>query len=152
MSETETKPPDYASFLDSLHTLPWCKQNDDVLVAVHTCTAEVLAVIGGHEVRVFPGNMIIKLNKSTVAAFQAKCDSQEAIPVLLVWKSNVLEIWFRTHKSREFPYDAWSDSAAAAYEKECVMIEANQFGENFSKYHAQHIANAKACPSMIPPM
>jgi hypothetical protein len=152
MTDTESTFAKCGEILESLNTLPWCKQGDAVLVAVHTCTEDVLSLIKDHEVKVFPGNVAIKLNRSTIHTFQQKCEAGEPIPVLFVWKPNALEIWFRTHKSTEFPYDAWSDPAAAAYERECAVIPAEHFGSKYAQYHRQHIDSAKACPSTIPPL
>jgi hypothetical protein len=142
----------YEQFLTMLDGIPWCKQGDAVLVAVHKGVPEVLDVMKEHEARVFPGNINVKVNKSTLHEFREKHEEGRPVPVLLVWKPEVVEIWFRTHKSEEFPYDTWSDAKAAAYEKECITIPTSQLGDKSKQCHKQHIASSKACPAMIPPL
>lgn len=140
----------YQSFLEVLNSIPWCKQGEAVLVAVHKCGPEILDVMKDHEARVFPGNINVKINKSKLHEFRSKFDEGQPVPILLVWKSEFVEIWFRTHKSEEFPYDIWSDEKAAAYERECVTVPAAQLGPTSGQAFQQHIASAKPCPSMIP--
>jgi len=145
------------SFLEHLHQLPWCKQavskeNEEILVAVHHCTPEVIDAIKDSEIKVFPGGMHIKLNKSTLHMLSTKFDEGTPLPMLAVWRKRGVEIWFRQHKGTEFPYDAWSNPAAATYESECAIIPADHFGAKFDEYFTHHISSAKACPSMIPPL
>jgi len=153
MSDATNSPVDtFEQFLTVLVSIPWCKQGDSVLVAVHKGVPEVLDVMKDHEARVFPGNINVKINKSTLHEFREKNEEGRPVPVLLVWKPDAVEIWFRTHKSEEFPYDTWSDAKAAAYEKECVSIPTSSLGEKSKQCHKQHIASSKACPAMIPPL
>lgn len=153
MSDVTNTPVDtYEQFLTILDSIPWCKQGDAVLVAVHKGVPEVLDVMKDHEARVYPGNINVKINKSTLHEFRSKNDEGRPVPILLVWKSEAVEIWFRTHKSEEFPYDTWSDAKAAAYEKECVTIPTAKLGEKSKQCYQQHIASSKACPAMIPAM
>jgi hypothetical protein len=150
MTDVANNPEAHAQFLAVLDTLPWCKQGDAVLVAVHKCIPEVLEVMKQHEAKVFPGNMTVKINRSTLAEFRSKFDEGQPVPVLLVWKVDIVEIWFRTHKSEDYPYDTWSDAKAAAYERECVIVPTSELGETAGQSHLQHVASSKPCPSMIP--
>lgn len=153
MSDTAKSPVEtYEQFLAVLDTIPWCKQGEGVLVAVHKGVPELLDVMKDHEAKVFPGNIAVKINKSTLHEFRKKNDEGRPVPVLLVWRAESVEIWFRTHKSEDFPYDTWSDAKAAAYEKECVTVPNSTIGETAKQCYERHIASAKACPTMIPPL
>lgn len=151
MTEAEGTFVNLEHFLELLKTLPWCKQGTGVLIAVHKCTPDVAEVIKDSEVKVFPGGMNIKLNKSMLKEFQEKFDEGQPLPVVVVWKTEGVEIWFRRQKSADFPYDSWTNPAAAAYERERAFVPASQFSSNFSALHAETIDKSKECPSMIPP-
>ena len=143
-------------FLEILNQLPWCqqaqsKQNDAVLVAVHKCIPEVIEIIKEHEVRVFPGGITIKLNKSTLSNFQDRFDDGQPIPIVVVWRKEVVEIYFRQHKPDDFPYDAWSNPLAQTYETECAIVPKSSLGQKYSEYFEAHLKSANACPTMIPP-
>ncbi|MBZ0187183.1 MAG: hypothetical protein K8F91_13125, partial [Candidatus Obscuribacterales bacterium] len=138
------------SFVDYLKRLPWCKQADSVLVAVHKATPEIIERMKDHEVKVFPGRITVKLQKSVLSNFQKNFDDGQPLPVVLVWKVEGLEIWYRKVKPTEFPYDAWSDSTAAAYEQERVFLPVADFEDGCGAAHSELAAGAKACPSMMP--
>jgi len=150
MTDTEIKSEKCEQFLETLNTAAWCKQGETVLVAVHQCTPEVLEVLKDHEAKVFPGSLIVKINRSTLATFHSHYDEGQPVPILLVWKPEFVEIWFRIHKSEAFPYDVWSDPKAAAYERQCVSISTVTLGPKAMEYYRQHIATAKRCPATIP--
>ena len=151
MTETEGTAVSSASFVEYLKSLPWCKQGENVLVAVGKATADVVELMKDHEVRVFPGGMTVKMQKSVLTNFQRKYDDGEPLPVVIVWKTTGVEIWYRKHNPSEFPYDGWSGGAAAAYEQERVLIPADIFGADFAKSHTELVSKASACPSIMPP-
>jgi len=138
------------NFVELLKTLPWCKQEGDVLVAVHKGTPEIVELMKDHEVKVFPGGINVKMNKSLLHSFQEKHDEGTPLPVVIVWKTEGVEIWYRRHKSEQFPYDQWTDPAAAAYERERVFIHAADFGSSFAGALAEVSARTKECPAMVP--
>lgn len=138
------------SFLDFLKNLAWCKQ-DDHLVAVHPCTPEMIVAFGDHEVQVFPGGTNVKMNKSWLSYLQEKNSEGTPLPILLIWRSTGVEMWYRRHKSWDFPYDAWQDPLAAAYERERVLLPADHGGVQFSEIFVDLLGRAKVCPSQIPP-
>lgn len=152
MTETSTPSLVFDSFLDFIKNLAWCKQGDSVLVAVQPCTPEIVVALSDGEARVFPGGTRIKINKSWLSTLQEKSAEGTPVPLLMVWKAECLEIWYRRQKSHEFPYDTWQSALADAYEKECVSIPASAGGEKYSQYHQEVLAKAKACPSVIPAM
>lgn len=140
------------TFLDHLKTLAWCKQGEN-LVAVHKCTAEVIEVLmlGDHELSIHPGGMKVKMQKSWISTLMDKNNEGMPIPVLLVWKPEAVEIWYRRHNSNDFPYDTWSNPAAAAYERELVRLPASHGGDAFRQYRQELLDSVKVCPSAIPP-
>lgn len=140
------------NFLEFAKTLPWCKQGESTLIAVHNCTPDMIDAIKDHEVRVFPGGMQIKLNLSWLLYLTEKHDEGRPLPILAVWKPEGIGLWYRRNKSWDFPYDAWKDVAAAAYDRERVWLPAEHGGAKFPQYHAEALAKAKECPSLIPPM
>ena len=152
MSETSSPSLVFESFLEFIKNLAWCKQQEAVLVAVQPCTPEIIVVLSDREARVYPGGTPIKINKSWLSTLQEKNAEGTPVPLLIVWKSESLEIWYRRQKSHDFPYDTWQSAAAEAYEKECVRIPASVGGEKFKQYHTELVAKAKACPSVIPAM
>ena len=149
---SKSKPASCEPFLEHLNKLPWCKQDESKLIAVDHCSPEVIAVLRSHDhdLKVYPGGVPIKLNKSTLSMLEDKFASEEAVPLLLIWKKEGVEMSFRTHKSADFPYDMWQNPAAAAYERESVFITADELGEQYSLYLNKHLAEAKACPVTIP--
>lgn len=142
----------FDSFLDFIKNLAWCKQGDSVLVAVCNCTPEIIVALSDREARVYPGGTPVKINKSWLSTLQEKNAQGTPVPLLLVWKSEQLEIWYRRHKSQDFPYDTWQDPVAAAYERECVRIPASQGGEKYRLCLEEVLSRAKSCPAMIPAM
>lgn len=152
MSEAEGATLRLETFLEHLKTLPWCKQGETVLVAVHKATPEIIDVLGEHELKIFPGGMTVKMNKSVISNFKDKYDDGQPLPVVLVWKAEGVEVWYRRHKSNDYPYDTWQDPAAAAYERERVFIPSEDLGAKLPEYHADIVSKCRACPSMIPPM
>lgn len=151
MSETEGTAVSAETLIEYLKNLPWCKQGENVLVAVSQGTPEVVEHMANHEVKVFPGGLTVKLQKSVLSNFKSKYDEGQPLPVVLVWKPEGVEIWYRKHKPTEFPYDAWQDQAAAAYEQERVLIPAAEFGANFASEHSAILEKSKGCPSIMPP-
>ncbi len=151
MSETEGTAVSPASLIEYLKNLPWCKQGEDVLVAVHHGTPEVVDHMQNHEVKVYPGGLAVKMQKSVLTNFRSRYDEGQPLPVVIVWKPAGVEIWYRKHKPTEFPYDAWSDTAAAAYEQERVLIPVEVFGAEFTEAHSAIAAKSNACPSIMPP-
>jgi hypothetical protein len=139
------------NFLDFLKGLPWCKQGNDVLVAVHKCTPEFIVAFGDHEVKVFPGGTNVKINKSWLSYLQEKNSEGNPLPILLVWKPKGVELWYRRHKSWEFPYDTFQSDVAGAYEKERVFLPAEHGGAKFLQYHSELMGSCKECPTAIPP-
>ena len=152
MAEVESGALVMASFFEHLKTLPWCKQGDEVLVAVSKCTPEVIEAFHDHELKVFPGGMTVKMQKSMLHHLTDSFYDGMPLPAVLVWKRQGVEIWFRRHKAEEFPYDVWQNPAAAAYEREQVFIPASDLGPQAGATQKDLAAKAKACPSMIPPM
>jgi hypothetical protein len=139
------------NLLEFLKTLPWCKQEGDILVAVHTCTPELIVAFTDHEARVFPGGTKIKINKSWLAYLQEKNGEGTPLPILLVWRSHGIELWYRQHKSWDFPYDMWKNPVAQAYEREQVLLPASHVSHKFKQYHQDILQKVKACPANIPP-
>ncbi|HEY9713087.1 MAG TPA: hypothetical protein V6C72_06435 [Chroococcales cyanobacterium] len=150
MTEAEGTQISVAQFLEYLKTLPWCKQERDVLIAVHKGEPEIIAMLPDHEVKVYPSGMNVKLNKSVLHNFQEKYDEGAPLPVVVAWKKEGVEIWYRRAKPTEFPYDAWMDSTHATQERERVFIPQEEFGPEFATAHADHLSKAKSCPTMIP--
>ncbi len=138
------------SFLEFLKERAWCKQGDDTLVCVQPCTAEIVVAFGDHEVKVYPGGTAVRLNKSWLTQLQQKTAEGTPIPILLVWRSQGLEMWYRRTNSLGFPYDTWSDPVADAYERERVFLPAEHGGAKFSQYYAEVLGRANACPPQIP--
>jgi len=151
MSETEGTAVSAESLIEHLKNLPWCKQAGDVLVAVTQATPDVVDHLVGHEVKVFPGGLTVKMQKSVLSNFKSRFDEGQPLPVVIAWKSTGVEVWYRKHKPTEFPYDAWSDQAAAAYEQERVLIPAEEFGPTYADAHAAAAGKCKECPSIMPP-
>jgi hypothetical protein len=139
------------SFLEFLKGLPWCKQGDDVLVAVQKCTAEIVVAFGDHEVKVFPGGTNVRMNKSWLAYLQEKNEEGTPLPILLVWRRGGVEMWYRRHNSWDFPYDTWSNPVAEAYERERVLLPADHGGAKFKQYLDELLTKTNACPPQIPP-
>lgn len=152
MTEASTPSLVFESFLDFIKNLAWCKQGDNVLVAVQACVPEIIVALSDREARVYPGGTRIKINKSWLSTLQEKNAEGTPIPLLLVWKPDCLEIWYRRQKSNDFPYDTWQSPVADAYEKECVRIPSNVGGDKYSQYHSEVLTKSKACPSIIPAM
>lgn len=152
MTEASTTSLVFESFLDFLKTLPWCKQESGALVAVQKCTPELIVTMSDREARVYPGGAPIKINKSWLTTLQEKNADGNPIPVLLIWKSDSLELWYRRHKSHDFPYDAWQNPVAEAYERECIKIPASAGGAKFVQFHTELLASVKSCPQAIPPL
>jgi hypothetical protein len=146
----QNEPVSCEQFLDYLDKLPWCKQSEATLVAVHQCTPEVIEVIKHHDVKVYPGHMIIKMNKSTLHMLEDKFRQEEPLPLLIVWKKDGLEMSFRTHNSADFPYDTWNNPAGEAYEREAVFIAAEELGPKVANCFNKHINGAKICPTTVP--
>jgi hypothetical protein len=151
MTEAEGTSIDCGQFLDFLKTQPWCKQGDDVLVAVAKGTPEIVDMMRDNELKVFPGNMLVKMQKSTLHSFTKANDDGEPLPVVLVWKSAGVEIWYRRHNPTEFPYDAWTNNAMQILERERVLVPADKFPGEFQSAHSEILGRVKECPSMIPP-
>lgn len=139
------------AFLEFLKGLPWCRQGTDVLVAVHKCTPEVIEVMQNHGASVFPGGVHVKLNKSFLHELQNKFDDGQPLPVVLVWKPQQVEIWYRRQNPNDFPYDTWTNPVAAAHEKERVLVPADELGPECAPAHSEIAEKSKECPSMIPP-
>jgi hypothetical protein len=139
------------NFLEFLKTLPWCKQGDDTLVAVTKCTSEFVVVFGDHEVKVFPGGTAVKINKSWLHYLQEKNEEGTPLPILLVWRPAGVELWYRRHNSWDFPYDAWQNALAEAYEKERVFLPAEHGGAKFVEVRQDLLSKCKVCPPQIPP-
>jgi hypothetical protein len=136
--------------IDFLKTMPWCKQGSGVLVAVHKATAEIIDLLPDNELKVFPSGIVVKMQKSTLHNMQQQLDDGLPSPVVLVWKNSGLEIWYRKHNSMEFPYDAWTNEAAANLERERVFVAAEKFGPSFLAALTEQCAKTKECPTMIP--
>lgn len=150
MSEAVSTDIDYERFLDSLKELPWCKQGDSTLVAVHKCTPEVIDVMQNKPVKVYPGGIPVKTSKSWLTQLKAKFEDGMAVPLLMVWRACALELWYRRHKSADFPYDTWTSSAAAAYEKEQVCITTADAGGKLGDIYQELMEKVPACPASIP--
>ncbi|MBS1994054.1 MAG: hypothetical protein JSS83_26270 [Cyanobacteria bacterium SZAS LIN-3] len=138
------------SFIEYLKTLPWCSQEGETLVAVFKLTSEIIEAVRESEVKLFPGGMIVKLPRSVLMGLQQKCDEEQPLPAVLVWKKSGLEIWFRRQKSADFPYDTWSDPGALAIEREKGVLSAAKLGDAGAAAHAELLSKAKQCPTMIP--
>lgn len=138
------------SFLEYLKNVPWCKQENDVLVAVQKCTPEIVVAFGDHEVRVYPGGTNVRMNKSWLAYLQEKNEEGTPLPILLMWRAQGVEMWYRRHNSWDFPYDMWSNPVAEAYERERVMLPAEHGGTKFHQYHKELLTKVKECPTQIP--
>lgn len=152
MTETTSTSLVFDSFLDFIKALPWCRQEGNVLIAVHKFTPEVIVSFSDYEARVYPGGTPIKINKSWVSTLQEKNAEGTPVPLVFVWKKTCLEVWYRRQKSMEYPYDTWQSPEANAIEKECVRIPADVGGQKFAQYHAELLEKAKACPTVIPQM
>ena len=150
MTESEGTAVTPASSLEYLKTLPWCKQGEGVLVAVGKANSEVIELMKDHEVKVFPGGIVIKMQKSVITNFQRHIDDELPLNVVIVWKADSLEIWYRKVNPLEYPYDAWSNTAAAAYEQERVLVPSSYFGESFEAVRSEILGKASVCPSMMP--
>ncbi len=146
----QSEPVSCEQFLEYLDRLAWCKQTGETLVAVHYCSPEVIETFKHHDVKVYPGGLTIKLEKSTMHMIESKFKEGEPLPLLLVWKEDGIELSFRTHKSNDFPYDTWDNPAAAAYQREAIFIAASELGEKVSDYFRKHLTNSKDCPTHIP--
>jgi hypothetical protein len=151
MTESEGTVVTPASFTEHLKHLPWCKQGDDVLVAVDKAGPDIIEFMKDREVKVFPGDISVKMQKSVLTHFKQKFDEDEPLSVVIVWRSAGIEIWYRKTKPSEYPYDAWSGGAAAAYEQERVIIPLAELSEDAASVHAELAAKSNACPSMMPP-
>lgn len=138
------------SMLEFLKTLPWCKQGDDILVAVHKCTPEFIVAFGDHEVKVFPGGTSVRVNKSWLAQLQQKNEEGTPIPILLIWRPAGVELWYRRHNSYDFPYDMWQNPIAEAYERERVLLPAEHGGTKFKEIFQELITKSNVCPPQIP--
>ncbi len=151
---SRSKPAGCEKFLQHLDNVAWCKQNESKLVAVDHCSPAVIAVLKGHDhdLKVYPGAVHIKLDKSMLAMLEEKYAEEEPVPLLLIWTKDGVEMSFRIHRSMDFPYDMWQNPAAAAYERESVFIVAEELGKDFLSCFNKHIAKAKVCPSTIPPL
>ena len=95
--------------------------------------------------------MQIKLNLSWLLYLVEKYDEGHPLPMLIVWKPQAIEIWYRRHKSWDFPYDAWQDTAAAAYDRERVWLPSEHGSKKYTEYHQEILAKVKQCPTLIPP-
>ncbi len=146
----QSEPVGCEQFLNYLDKLPWCKQGDNTLVAVHSFAPEMIEMIKHHDVKVYPGSMIIKMTKSTLHMLESKFKEGEPVPLLLVWKEDGLEISFRTHKSGDFPYDTWNNPAGEAYEREAVFILTDELGEKAENCFKKHLKTTKICPVTVP--
>lgn len=150
MTEAEGTFVNCEHFVEVLKKLPWCRQGDSVLVAVEKCTPEHIEVMKDHECKVFPGGIAVKMNKSLLHSFQEKFDEGQPVPLVFVWKPEGVEIWYRRHKTQEFPYDMWMDPAAAAYERERVFIPAASLGTDVGNALQDVASRTKECPAMVP--
>ena len=136
--------------IDYLKVLPWCKQGDNVLVAVHKATPEIIELLSDNELKVFPSAMLVKMQKSTLHAMQQQFDDNQPMPVVVVWKPAGLEIWFRKQNSQEFPYDAWTNESLANLERDRVFVPAEKFGATFGASLLEQSAKTKECPTIVP--
>jgi hypothetical protein len=150
MTEAEGTSVNTEQFLEFLPGLAWCKQGTDVLVAVSKATPEIIDLMLDNELRVFPGNMVVKIQKSTVHHMRQQYDEGQPLPVVVVWKRTGVEIWYRKHNPNEFPYDSWTSDAGAAYERERIFVPAEKLGANHGALQAAQCEKAKECPTMIP--
>lgn len=140
-----------SNFVEFMKTLPWCKQANGTLVAVTKCTPEILVAMGDHELTILPGGMKVKMQKSWLSDLQEKNENGLPVPVLVTWKKDGAYITYRRHKSYDYPYDAWTDPAAAAYECDQIRLPAEHAGPSFETYHSEVFGTVKECPPMIPP-
>ena len=138
------------NFLEFLKGMPWCKQDDDVLVAVNNCTPEFIVAFGDHEVQVFPGGKHVKVNKSWLSHLQQMNEEGTPVKILLVWREKGVELWYRRHNPTDFPYDMWQNPVAEAYERERVYLPKEHGGDKFESVRKEMIGKSKACPSLIP--
>ena len=136
--------------MEYVSSLSWCRQANGALVAVHKFAPEIIDVISDLELRVFPGGMRVKPLKSWTQHLEQQNTDGVPVPNLLVWRPEGFEIWYRRHKELDFPYDAWNDPAAAAYEKEQLLLPAQNGGDKFKRLREEIIAKAKDCPTAIP--
>ncbi len=150
MSETEGTAVSTEALMEYLQKLPWCKQGEDVLVAVSPATPDVLDHLVNHEVKVFPGGLTVKMQKSVLSNFKQRYDEGQPLPVVIVWRPAGVEVWYRKLKPDQYPYDAWSDPTAAAHEQERVLLPAEEFGAGFVEAHSAMVGKTKACPSIMP--
>lgn len=140
------------NFLEILKTFHWCKQGETDLIAVEKCKPEIIVAMSDREARVHPGGTPIKINKSWLTTLQGHNAEDNPIPIMLVWKKESIEIWYRRQKSHDFPYDVWQNPVAAAYERECVKIPASLGGAKYAQYHAEILEKSKVCPPAIKTM
>src|SRR5262249_14216002 len=126
------------------------KQADNILVAVQKCTPEFVVAFGDHEVKVFPGGTSVRMNKSWLAYLQEKNEEGTPLPILLIWRPEGVEMWYRRHNSWDFPYDTWTNAIAEAYERERVFLPADHGGAKFNQYHSEILGRCKECPPQIP--
>jgi hypothetical protein len=151
MTEAEGTFVDCEQFLEFLKTQPWCKQGDNVLVAVTKATPEIIDMLRDNELKVFPGNMHVKMQKSTLHNFVTANEDGSPLPVVLAWKPTGVEIWYRRQNPTDFPYDAWTNQAMQILERDRVLVPADKFNADYAKIHADIVAKVKQCPAMIPP-
>jgi len=151
MTEAEGTFIDCGQFLEFLKTQPWCKQGNDVLVAVTRATPEVVDMMRDNELKVFPGNMLVKMQKSTLHNFNKANEDGEPLPVVLVWKTAGVEIWYRRHNPTEFPYDAWKNQSLQILERDRIFVPSEKFGTDYANSLIEIVERVKECPSMIPP-
>lgn len=137
------------SFIEMLKGLPWCRQGDGTLVAVYKCTPEIVEALRVHEVKVFPGGIPVKIAKSWLSYMDEQDRDGNPVPVLVVWKPAGVELWYRRHKSYEFPYDTWQDAAAAAYEREMAFVPSSSLGADCEETRKEISGRVKDCPAMI---
>lgn len=140
-----------ADFVQFLKGLPWCKQENNTLVAVYKLSDEVIELVRENEVKIFPGGMTVKLPRSVLMGLQKHSDEGQPLPAVLVWKPEHLEIWFRRQKSSDFPYDTWTDPSALAIEREKAVVPADKIGADSVAAHSDVLSRANSCPAMIPP-
>lgn len=140
-----------AAFLAYLKTLPWCKQENGSLVAVHKLTSDVIEAIREHEVKLYPGGMTVKLPRSVLMGLQKQCDDGQPLPAVLVFKKEGVELWFRRTKPEGFPFDTWSDPSALTIEREKGFVPIDSMGGEAHSAYAEILAKANACPAMMPP-
>lgn len=138
-------------FLAYLKSLPWCKQDNGSLVAVHKLTSEVIEAVREHEVTIHPGGMVVKLPRSVLMGLQKQCDDNQPLPAVLVFKHEGVDIWFRRAKSEGFPFDTWNDPAALTIEREKGFVPMKALGADGQSVYQDILGKANACPAMMPP-